>query len=67
MDGENTLSPDAEQILRCLLVDRHPCQFRAFLQDLGWVVDIKCPIRAIVRLEFEALMKEEETKRRAKK
>ena len=52
-----------EQDLRCLLIDRHPCPYRAFALKLGWIVDQKCPIRAIVHNEFEKLMAEKEHKK----
>ena len=49
-----------EQDIKCLLIDKHPCPYRAFSLKLGWIVDQKCPIRKIVRQEFEKLMAEKE-------
>ena len=54
------LSFDDEQNIRCLLADRYPCDYRVYSLKLGWVVNQQCPIRKIVRQEFEKLMKERE-------
>lgn len=40
------LTDAEEHEAKCLIVsERFPCMFRSILQRLGWVVDIKCPIR----------------------
>ena len=60
------LSFQDEQDIQCLLVDRHPCPYRVYSLKLGWVVDQKCPIRKIVRREFEKLMAEREHEKNEK-
>ena len=58
--GDMVLSDEQELELKCLISDKRPCEWRQAMHLFKWVVDMKCPIRKIVREEVEKYFREKE-------
>jgi len=43
------LTDEQELDLKCLCSDKLPCEWRTAMHTLHWIVDLKCPVRKIVR------------------
>ncbi len=54
------LTDQDELDLQCLCSDKRPCEWRTAMQTMRWIVDLKCPIRKVVREEVAKYFRDKE-------